>query len=99
MSPSPAAVRWYISAGSPATGGRCAVSARLATSVATIITGVARNTMRALRTAWIRSTPRTPASSASISAGNRRVRMTMSCEGMTKRSGLRAVSIQSMIEL
>ena len=37
----------YMLAASPATGGRCAVSARLAMSVATIITGVWRNMIRA----------------------------------------------------
>ncbi len=70
----------------------------LAISTATIITGVRRNTIRASRTIWTRSTPGIAASSPAIVAGNRIVRTTRFCDGRTKRSGLSAVCIQSMIE-
>ena len=70
----------------------------LSTSIATTITGVFRNTMRASRTVCTRSTPGTAVSSGPSPRGNRNVRMTMFCDGMTNRSGLSAVSIQSMIE-
>ncbi len=71
----------------------------LAMSVATIITGVSRNTTRALRTDWTRVMPGVALSSASISGGKRSVRTTMSCDGVTNRSGLSVVSIQSMIDM
>ncbi len=55
------------------------------------MTGVCRNTIRASRTICTRSTPGIAASSGAISGGNRSVRITMSCDGITKRSGLSAV--------
>ena len=70
----------------------------LSISTATTITGVSRNTMRASRTICTRSTPGIASSSGPIVCGNRIVRTTMLCDGMTNRSGLSAVSIQSMIE-
>ena len=70
----------------------------LSTSTATTMTGVLRNMMRASRTICTRSTPGIAATSGPIVAGNRIVRTTMLCDGMTKSSGLSAVSIQSMIE-
>ena len=87
-----------MSSASPATGSRRAVCATLAMSTATTITGVFRKTMRASRTVCTRSTPGTAASSASIVGGKRIVRITMLWDGETNRSGLSAVSIQSMIE-
>jgi hypothetical protein len=98
MSPRPAAVSAYIVRSSPATGVRLIFSATLAMSVATIITGVPRKTTRVFLTGCTRSIPGTPPSSACIDRGNRSVRITMSGDGMTNRSGFRAASIHSMIE-
>ena len=97
--PRPAAVSRYITSASPSTGVRVTVSERFFTSVATIMTGVFRNTMRASRTIWTLVTPGIDANSDDISGGKRSVRITMSCDGITNRSGLSAASIQSMIEL
>ena len=67
-------------------------------SAATTMIGVFLKTMRASRTDCTRSTPGTAAISPRIDSGNRIVRMTMFCDGLTKRSGLSAVSIHAMIE-
>ena len=67
-------------------------------STATTITGVFRNTMRASRTICTRSHAGNRRQLRPIDAGNRIVRTTMLCDGMTKSSGLSAVSIQSMID-
>ena len=71
----------------------------LSISTATTMTGVPRKTMRASRTICTRATPGTASSSGAIVAGKRIVRTTMFWDGSTNRSGLSAVSIQSMIEL
>ena len=89
LAPEPSAVRAYTSSSaSPAIGSTCTVSAMLPMSVATIITGVFRKTTRALRTVWTRVMPGVARSSPSISGGKRSVRITMSCDGATNRSGI-----------